>query len=311
MVAYTPASIQALFEKPFMDLLLEAHQVHRHHFNPHAIQKSTLLSIKTGKCPEDCAYCPQSAHYNTGLTNEKLIDVEKVVEAAKAAKENGATRFCMGAAWKYPPKNEENGVAEMIRQVKALGLETCVTLGTLKEGQAEKFKEAGLDYYNHNLDTSRDYYEKIITTRTFDERLDTIKKIRKNNIKVCCGGIIGMGESREDRIHFLNELAKLDPQPESVPINHLIPIAGTPLEKTVVLDELEFVRTIAVARIIMPKAYVRLSAGRENMSKSLQTLCFFAGANSIFYGDKLLTAANPQARADNELMRALDLVDAA
>ena len=302
--------IKALFEKPFMDLLFEAHTVHRENFDPNTIQKSTLLSIKTGKCPEDCAYCPQSGHYNTGLKKEELMDLEEVIKAAQAAKTQGATRFCMGAAWKYPPKDKENKIAEMIRQVKALGLETCVTLGTLKEGQAEKLKAAGLDYYNHNIDTSREHYKKIISTRTFDERLDTLNKVRKANIKVCCGGIVGMSETPEDRINFLLELANMETHPDSVPINQLIPIKGTPLENAQAIDEIDFVRTIAVARISMPKSVVRLSAGRENMSDSLQALCFFAGANSIFYGDKLLTASNSKKCRDHILLETLGTVEA-
>ena len=305
--AITTDYIESLFKLPFMDLLYQAHGVHREHFDPQHIQRSTLLSIKTGACPEDCAYCPQSAHYNTELKREKLLDLDYVLDKAKKAKAAGATRFCMGAAWKYPPKKELPKVLEMIKEVKALGLETCATLGTLRDDDADQLQEAGLDYYNHNLDTSRDYYKKIITTRSYDERIDTLGKVRDAGMKVCCGGIIGMGETAKDRVQLLWEFAQLPEAPESIPINHLIPIKGTPLAASEPLNPIEFVRTIAVARILFPKSYVRLSAGRESMSDECQALCFFAGANSIFYGETLLTAPNPAENADNQLLQRLGM----
>jgi len=297
----------ATFNLPFNDLIYKAHTIHREHFNHNALQVSTLLSIKTGRCPEDCSYCPQSAHYKTGLAKEPLIEVETVIEAAKRAKEAGSTRFCMGAAWRGPHDRDLDKVCQMVSEVKQLGLETCVTLGLLKPHQTEKLKAAGLDYYNHNIDTSPEYYEKIITTRTFQDRLDTLEQVRESGIKVCCGGIIGMGETNHDRIRMLAILANLAEPPESVPINQLIPIPGTPLENTAAVDPFDFIRTIALARIMMPRSYVRLSAGRESMSDEMQALCFFAGANSIFYGEKLLTAQNPVPERDNQLFERLGL----
>lgn len=301
------ASIAALFELPFMDLLYRAQTVHRQHFATAEMELCTLLNIKTGACPEDCAYCPQSAHYSTGLEREKLWDVDEVIAQAKLAKENGSRRFCMGAAWRSPPKKMLPRVLEMITAVKALGLETCVTLGMLDEDDAQQLKEAGLDYYNHNLDTSPEYYEKIITTRTYQDRLETLQRVSSAGINVCCGGIIGMGESRDDRIGLLLQLALLPAPPASIPINRLIPIAGTPLAQTGKIDNFEFVRTIAVTRILMPSSVIRLSAGREDMSEETQTLCFMAGANSIFYGEKLLTAKNQGINADNALLEKLGL----
>lgn len=304
---WSTKQVQTLFELPFMDLLYQAQQVHREYHDPHKIQLSSLLSIKTGGCPEDCKYCPQSARYQTNVERERLMAIQEVVKAAQAAKDNGASRFCMGAAWRSPKEHQLEDVMEMVRQVKALGLETCVTLGMLKEGQAEKLKQAGLDYYNHNLDTSPEFYGEIITTRTYQDRLDTLERVRNAGIKVCCGGIIGLGESRAQRAGLLSQLANLNPPPESVPINQLVKVAGTPLADNDDIDEFEFVRTIAVARIIMPKSHVRLSAGREQMSAGTQALCFMAGANSIFYGDELLTTTNPRVEADRNLMHRLDL----
>ena len=295
------------FHLPFSELIYRAQTTHREHFSPHAVQISTLLSIKTGSCPENCAYCPQSARYNTGLKKEPLMTTEAVVEAAKRAKEAGSTRFCMGAAWRGPRDSDLKSVCEMVKEVKGLGLETCVTLGLLKDHQTAMLKEAGLDYYNHNIDSSEEFYEKVITTRTFQDRLDTLEHVRKSGIKVCCGGIVGMGETNEDRIKMLIVLANLAEPPESVPINKLIRIPGTPLHKQEDVDPFDFVRTIALARIMMPKSYVRLSAGREQMSDELQSLCFLAGANSIFYGEKLLTADNPVPEQDNALFQRLGL----
>lgn len=300
-------AVNALFERPFNDLLFEAQRVHRQHFDPNQVQLSTLLSIKTGGCPEDCAYCPQSARYSTGVASEALMSLEAVVAAARAAKARGATRFCMGAAWRSPKARDLERVAEMVSAVKALGLETCVTLGMLKEGQAERLRAAGLDYYNHNLDTDPAFYGRIITTRTQAERLETLARVRAAGIRVCCGGIVGMGESRRHRAGLIAQLANLDPYPESVPINHLVQVEGTPLFGTEALDPLEFVRTIACARITMPKAWVRLSAGREAMPEPVQALCFLAGANSIFYGDKLLTTGNPRVERDQALFAKLGL----
>ena len=304
---WTRDELNHLYELPFGDLLAQAHEIHARHFDPNEVQISTLLSIKTGACPEDCKYCPQSAHYNTDLEKERLIPVEDVVEAAKQAKAAGASRFCMGAAWRSPKDEDLEQVAEMVTAVKELGMETCVTLGMLEQRQAERLKDAGLDYYNHNIDTSEEYYEKIISTRTFQDRLDTLGAVREAGINVCCGGIIGMGETREDRAGMLQTLATLEPHPESVPINKLIPIPGTPLQQLGAPDPFEFVRTIAVARITMPGSHVRLSAGRESMSDELQALCFFAGANSIFYGETLLTAANPVPEKDMKLFKRLGL----
>jgi biotin synthase len=298
----------ALYALPFNELLFQAQTVHRQHFAPNEVELCTLLSIKTGTCPEDCAYCTQSGHYKTGLQKEKLLSLSEVIQQATEAKNNGATRFCMGAAWRHPADKDFIKVLEMVRAVKEVGLEACVTLGMLTDTQAEQLKEAGLDFYNHNLDTSPDYYKKIITTRTYQDRLDTLQHVRDSDIKVCCGGIIGMGESREDRIALLIQLANLPKPPESVPINHLMPMPGTPLANVASLDSFEFIRTIGVARIMMPSSIVRLSAGRENMSEEMQALCFMAGANSIFLGDKLLTADNPSKQKDDQLFQKLGLI---
>ncbi|MFV8834475.1 biotin synthase BioB [Aquisalimonas sp.] len=299
--------IQALFDLPFNDLLFKAQTVHRQHHDPNAVQVSTLLSIKTGACPEDCKYCPQSARYTTGLEREPLMDKDTVVEAARTARDAGATRFCMGAAWRSPKGKDLERVAEMISEVKALGMETCATLGMLDDGQSERLKEAGLDYYNHNVDTSPEFYGDIITTRTYQDRLDTLERVRDAGINVCCGGILGMGESDTDRASMLRTLANLPAHPESVPINQLIRVPGTPLADVEELDPLDFVRTIAVARIVMPHSHVRLSAGREEMSDETQALCFLAGANSIFYGEKLLTTGNPDVEHDQRLFRRLGI----
>ncbi len=299
--------IAALYELPFNDLLFRAQQVHRAHFDPNRVQVSTLLSIKTGRCPEDCGYCPQSVRYDTGLENEPLLPVDEVLEQARAARERGASRFCMGAAWRAPKDRDMDAVVEMVRAVKAMGLETCLTLGMLTEAQTARLREAGLDYYNHNLDTSPDFYGEIITTRTYQDRLDTLARVREAGIKVCCGGIVGMGEGRADRIGLLRELANQPQHPESVPINLLVKVEGTPLADAEDLDPIEFVRTIAVARILMPKSWVRLSAGREAMDDAMQALCFLAGANSIFYGEKLLTTPNPAADRDRALFERLGL----
>jgi len=301
------AAVAELFELPFNDLLYRAQQIHREHFPDAEIELATLLSIKTGGCPEDCAYCPQAARYHTGVAAEKLLPLAEVVAAAKAAKQNGATRFCMGAAWREPKGRDVEKVQAMISAVSSLGLETCATLGMLSGEQAQQFKQAGLDYYNHNLDTAPEFYQEIITTRVYQERLDTIQHVRRAGLKVCCGGIVGMGESRLQRAGLIAQLANLDPYPESVPINHLVQVPGTPLHGTDPLDPLEFVRTIAVARITMPSARVRLSAGRRDFSEAVQALCFLAGANSIFYGEKLLTACNPEAAADRTLLAKLGL----
>ena len=287
--------VEALYAMPFMDLLYRAQQVHREHFDANEIQLSTLLSIKTGGCPEDCGYCPQSAHFDTGVPASKLMPLAEVLEAALAAKAQGATRFCMGAAWRSPKNRDMPRVTEMVREVKALGLQTCVTLGMLAPEQAHALRDAGLDYYNHNLDTAPELYGRIISTRTYQDRLDTLANVRNAGIKVCCGGIVGLGEGRAQRAALIAQLANLDPYPESVPINNLVQVEGTPLAGTQPIDAFEFVRAIAVARITMPHAMVRLSAGREQMDDALQALCFAAGANSIFYGDKLLTTPNPQA----------------
>lgn len=297
----------ALFDLPFNDLLFRAQTVHREHFDANAVQLSTLLSIKTGGCEEDCKYCPQSAHFDTGVQAEKLLPLEEVLQAARAAKESGATRFCMGAAWRSPKDRHLERIGEMIHGVKALGLETCLTAGMLADGQAERLRDAGLDYYNHNLDTAPEFYGQIITTRTYQDRLDTLDRVREAGMKVCCGGIVGMGESRAQRAGLIVQLANLDPQPESVPINNLVQVEGTPLAGAPALDPLEFVRTIAVARIAMPRSMVRLSAGREAMPEILQALCFMAGANSIFYGERLLTTGNPQAERDRALLQRLGM----
>jgi biotin synthase len=301
------ATIEALFTLPFNDLIYRAQTVHRQHFDPNAVQLSTLLSIKTGGCSEDCGYCSQSARFFTGVDNQSLMTVEEVVQAARLAKAKGATRFCMGAAWRGPKDRDLEKVTEMIRAVRTLGLETCATLGLLREGQAEQLATAGLDYYNHNLDTSPEHYDQVVHTHGYRDRLETLNKVRRAGIKLCCGGILGMGESRNDHAHFLAELAALDPPPESVPINLLVHIPGTPLVDTPALDPIEFVRTIAVARIVLPTSMVRLSAGRQQMPDSLQALCFLAGANSIFYGDRLLTTPNPEADSDRALFEKLGL----
>lgn len=304
---WTSQEVQALFDMPFMDLLFHAQTVHRANFAPNQVQVSTLLSIKTGACPEDCKYCPQSGHYNTELEKEKLMEVQKVLREAELAKEQGATRFCMGAAWKHPSEKDFPYVLEMIKGVKQLGLESCVTLGTLNKDQAKQLAEVGLDYYNHNLDTSPEYYDSIITTRSYQERLDTLSNVRDTGVKLCCGGIMGMGEEQKDRVGLLRQLSQMTPHPESVPINMLVKVAGTPLENVDDLDEFEFIRTIAVARIIMPTSHVRLSAGRQTMSEQTQALCFMAGANSIFYGEKLLTTGNPEADSDRMLFKKLGI----
>jgi biotin synthase len=299
-----------LYALPLNDLLFRAHTVHREHFDPNRVQRSTLLSIKTGGCPEDCGYCPQAARYHTGVESQELLPLEEVVTSARLAKEHGATRFCMGAAWRGPKARDLAPVLDMVREVKALGLETCCTLGMLKDGQAEQLRDAGLDYYNHNLDTSPENYASIITTREYQDRLDTLERVRGAGMKVCCGGIVGLGESREARAGLLAQLASLDPQPESVPINDLVQVEGTPLAGAEKLPWMEFVRTIAVARILMPRSMVRLSAGRAAMSDAVQALCFFAGANSIFYGEKLLTTGNPDVARDDALFAALGLESA-
>ena len=304
---WTRDEIQALYDQPFLDLVFKAQSVHREHFQPNTIQVSTLLSIKTGKCPEDCKYCSQSAHYDSKLEAEKRIAVDKVIREAQTAKDSGSSRFCMGAAWRNPHERDMPYVLEMVREVKALGLETCMTLGMLNQSQAERLKDAGLDYYNHNLDTSREYYSHIISTRTFDDRLNTLDHVRQAGMKVCSGGIVGLGESRNDRIGLLQELATMPVHPESVPINMLVPIEGTPLAEVEKLDVTEWIRTIAVARIIMPHSYIRLSAGRESLSDSDQALAFMAGANSLFSGDKLLTTPNAGEGKDQILFAKLGL----
>ena len=299
--------VVALLELPFPELIYRAQSVHRSHHDPAALQLSTLLSVKTGGCPEDCAYCPQSRRYRTGVEDEDVLSLETVTRAARAARSHGASRFCMGAAWRGPKDRELEQILPMIRQVKDLGLETCATLGMLKPGQAERLREAGLDYYNHNLDTSPEFYGQIITTREYRDRLETLQRVRDAGLRVCCGGIVGMGESRRDRAGLIAQLASLDPYPESVPINALVAVAGTPLAQAEELDALEFVRTVAAARITMPKAWVRLSAGRERMSDAVQALCFLAGANSVFFGEKLLTTGNPEAARDRALFARLGL----
>jgi len=304
---WSKAEVLALFALPFNDLLFQAQTVHRCHFDANEIQVSTLLSIKTGGCPEDCAYCPQSGRYDTGLERGGLMPVEEVVAAARAAKAKGATRFCMGAAWRAPRDRDIDRVARMVAAVKALGLETCMTLGMLTADQARRLREAGLDYYNHNLDTSPEYYPRIISTRTYEDRLRTLEHVREAGIAVCCGGIVGMGEDRDDRAGLLRQLANLPRHPESVPINLLVQVEGTPLHGSDRLDPFEFVRTVAVARVLMPASRIRLSAGRTEMSDELQALCFLAGANSVFYGDRLLTTDNPEADADRCLFDRLGL----
>ncbi|WP_198674964.1 biotin synthase BioB [Aliidiomarina taiwanensis] len=306
--AWKREQIQALFELPFNDLLFQAQTVHRAHFKPNEVQVSTLLSIKTGACPEDCKYCPQSARYDTGLEKEQLMEVQQVLKQAERAKSTGATRFCMGAAWRDPKDRDMPKLQAMIQGVRELGLETCMTLGMLNGEKAQALAEAGLDYYNHNLDTSPEYYGDIITTRTYADRLNTIENVRSAGMKVCSGGIVGMGEQAKDRVGLLQQLANMEQPPESVPINMLVKVPGTPMADLDDLDPFEFVRTIAVARILMPTSHVRLSAGREAMSDELQALCFFAGANSIFYGEKLLTTDNPEAEADQQLFARLGIV---
>jgi biotin synthase len=305
---WTRDEVRALFELPFPELIFRAQRIHRQHFDPTEVQISTLISIKTGGCPEDCAYCPQSVHYQTSVKAEKLMRVDAVVAEARAAKSAGASRFCMGAAWREPKDRDLDAVCEMVAGVKALGLETCATLGMLKQQQARRLKAAGLDYYNHNLDTSPEYYGAIITTRAYRDRLDTLGHVRDAGIHVCCGGIVGMGESADDRAGMIVTLANLPAHPESVPINLLVKVEGTPLASADALDPIDFVRTIAVARITMPKSVVRLSAGREDMREETQALCFLAGANSIFYGPKLLTTPNPERDHDRRLMNKLGLV---
>ena len=302
-------ALASLFDLPFLDLVFRAQEVHRKHHQANAVQLSTLLSIKTGGCPEDCGYCSQSVRHGEA-EREALLDIDEVMAAARVAKDSGASRFCMGAAWRGPKDKDIDRVAEMISGVKAMGLETCVTLGMLKDGQAERLKDAGLDYYNHNLDTAPEYYAQVITTHAMQDRLDTLGKVRGAGIKVCCGGIVGMGETRAARISLLAELANMEMPPESVPINNLIPMPGTPMENAPPIDPFEFVRMIAVARICMPESMVRLSAGRQKMNDELQALCFFAGANSIFYGDKLLTGSNPEATRDMALFERLGIVAA-
>ncbi|MEN8802155.1 MAG: biotin synthase BioB [Thiogranum sp.] len=301
------AEIEGLFELPFNDLMYRAQQVHREHFDANEVQVSTLLSIKTGGCPEDCAYCPQSVHHESALEPESLMAIEAVVDAARAARQAGASRFCMGAAWRNPRGRNFERVLEMVKRVRAEGLETCVTLGMLDEQQTRRLKDAGLDYYNHNLDTSPEFYGDIISTRNYQDRLDTIQRVRDAGINVCCGGIVGMGEARADRVSLMQQLAGQKPHPESVPVNLLVRVEGTPLADQGDLDAFEFVRTIAVARILMPQSRVRLSAGREQMNDELQALCFLAGANSIFYGEKLLTTPNPEADQDRQLFERLGL----
>ncbi len=308
---WTCAEAETLFERPFNDLLHAAHEVHRAVFDPNEVQISTLLSIKTGACPEDCKYCPQSVHYDTGLNREKLLPASEVRAAARAARQAGATRFCMGAAWRRPSDRDLDKVIEHIAAVREEGLEACVTLGMLSAPQAARLKAAGLDYYNHNLDTSPEYYTAIITTRTYQDRLETLAHVRAAGLKVCCGGIVGMGESRADRAALLAELAGLEVHPESVPINLLVRVSGTPLAATPPLDPIEFIRTIAVARLMLPRSRVRLSAGRKEMSDECQALCFYAGANSIFYGETLLTTDNPATCADRRLFARLGIRPAA
>ena len=308
---WTRDEIAELFALPFNDLLFRAHSVHRRNFDPNAVQMSTLLSIKTGACSEDCAYCPQSARYNTGVEAERLMKLEDVIAGAQAARDAGATRYCMGAAWRSPKGRNFERVLEMVTAVKALGMETCVTLGMLDDEQAMRLRDAGLDYYNHNIDTSPEYYGDIITTRVFEDRLDTLQNVRDAGLSVCCGGIVGMGEEESDRVGMLHVLATLPQHPESVPINMLVQVEGTPLHGADTLDPLEFVRTIAVARVVLPQSVVRLSAGREQMTDEMHALCFFAGANSIFSGDKLLTTANPGESRDASLFNRLGLKPAA
>ena len=304
---WTIEAVEALYALPFNDLMHRAQTIHRAHFDANTVQLSTLLSIKTGGCPEDCGYCPQAARYHTGVDAEALMATEDVVEAARRAQAKGATRFCMGAAWRSPKQRDLERVIDMVKAVRGLGLQTCATLGMLREGQAEQLKSAGLDYYNHNIDSAPEFYGEIVGTRTQDDRLDTLKQVREAGLHVCCGGIVGMGESRRHRAGLIVQLANMDPYPESVPINNLVQVEGTPLHGTATLDPFEFVRTVACARITMPKAVVRLSAGRAAMPEGIQALCFLAGANSIFYGEKLLTTGNPEAARDEALFERLGL----
>jgi biotin synthase len=304
---WTVEAVQALFDLPFPNLLHRAQTMHSENFDPTLVEFATLLSIKTGGCPEDCGYCPQAARYDTGVEASRLMEPAEVLQAAQRAKDAGATRFCMGAAWRAPKDRDIEKVARLVATVKSLGLETCATLGMLEDGHAQTLQAAGLDYYNHNLDSAPDFYGDIITTRQYQDRLDTLSRVRGAGVKVCCGGIVGMGESRQQRAGLIAQLANLDPYPESVPINHLVRVKGTPLEEQAPLDPFEFVRTIAVARITMPRARVRLSAGRQQMGDAVQALCFLAGANSIFYGDKLLTTGNPDTQADLDLLDRLGL----
>jgi biotin synthase len=305
--AWTSEAAWSLYQLPFNDLLFKAQSIHRQHFDPNRVQLSKLLNIKTGGCAEDCGYCSQSSHHSTGLAASKLMEVEKVVAEARRAKEGGATRYCMGAAWRNPKPRDMDAIVDMVRAVKGLGLETCMTLGMLDREQSDRLSAAGLDYYNHNIDTSQRYYPKVISTRNFSDRLDTLENVRQSGMKVCCGGILGMGEEEVDRVEMLLTLANLPEAPESVPINMLIPIAGTPLADAAPIAPIEFIRIIALARIMMPKSFVRLSAGRSAMSDEMQALCFFAGANSIFVGDTLLTAGNPENEADRKLFDRLGL----
>jgi biotin synthase len=301
------ADVLALFELPLPELMFRAQTLHRAHFPDGDVELATLLSIKTGGCEEDCGYCPQAARYDTGVEAKKILDLDTVLDAARQAKASGATRFCMGAAWRSPKERDMEKVEAMVREVKALGMETCATLGMLEDGQAEQLKKAGLDFYNHNIDTSPDFYDNVISTREYQDRLDTLGRVRQAGLKVCCGGIVGMGETREQRAGLMAQLANLNPYPESVPVNHLVQVEGTPLHGLPALDPIEFVRTIAVARITMPQARVRLSAGRRQLGEAVQAMCFMAGANSIFYGDKLLTTGNPEAEDDRALLAKLGL----
>lgn len=300
-------AVKELFEKPFMELVYQAATVHREHFDPSAVQVSSIMSVKTGACPEDCKYCSQSGHYKTKLEKEKLLPVDDVIEKAKEAKANGATRFCVGAAWRSVPQKNMPQVVEMVKAINALGMESCMTLGMLSDEDAATLKEAGLHYYNHNIDTSREHYPNVTSTRTFEDRLETLERVKKVGIKTCCGGILGLGETREDRISFISELSEMSPYPESVPINKLMPMQGTPFAENKEIDDIEFVRTVAVARIAMPKAVIRLTAGRGSMSESMQALCMLAGANSIFKSEKYLTGSNREIQADNVLFEKLDL----
>jgi biotin synthase len=301
-MSFTYEQIEEIYDQNMMELIFRAHNIHRQNFDPNEIQISTLLNIKTGGCPENCAYCPQSAHYNTGLQKEALMSVEDILEKASIAKQNGATRFCVGTAWRNPTKRDLPHIVDVIKGINNLGLESCVTLGMLTKEQAKTLKEAGLEYYNHNIDSSKDFYKKIISTRTYEERLETLENIRESGMKVCCGGIIGMGETKQDRINFLRQLVDLSTPPESVPINKLVRVKGTPLEDAQEIDNAEIIRTIATARIILPKSRIRLSAGRTDFSDEMHLICFFAGANSIFFGDKLLTTKNPGKNHDLDLL---------